>query len=98
MKEAKFSGNRVKVVEPCQHVRGNFLVPGWGCCRCRCYNGYQRTNCRNCGHPPCYETSSLEGHEALELQKIGGNPDLVGRWLAARIDRAVRPLDRRRMS
>lgn len=65
----------------CKHVRAKYVVPGWGCCRCRCYNGYQRETCRNCGHPPCYETSSKEGKEALELSPIGSNPILVRRWM-----------------
>ena len=65
----------------CKHVRGAHLVPGWGCCKCRCYNGYQRAACRNCGHPPCYETESPEGREALELREIGGDPDKVRDWL-----------------
>ncbi len=54
--------------ENCQHIRGEFIVPGWGCCQCRVYNGYQRTACRNCGHTPCYEATSKEGKEALALR------------------------------
>ena len=33
------------------------LMPGWGCCRCRVYNGLERRSCKNCGHVPCYPTS-----------------------------------------
>lgn len=29
------------------------LMPGWGCCRCRIYNGKQRAECRGCGHARC---------------------------------------------
>ena len=75
-------GQRPKVDSSCKHVRGDFLVPGWGCCKCHVYNGYQRTSCRNCGHGPCYETESREGKEALELRIIGGSPELVKKWLA----------------
>ncbi len=28
------------------------VLPGWGCCRCRTYNGLQREACRGCGHQP----------------------------------------------
>ena len=31
------------------------VLPGWGCCQCSGYNGYQRPACRHCGHPHCYE-------------------------------------------
>jgi hypothetical protein len=30
------------------------ILPGWGCCQCHVYNGYQRSSCRSCGHPHCY--------------------------------------------
>lgn len=29
------------------------VVPGWGCCRCRVYNGLQRKECKRCGHECC---------------------------------------------
>jgi hypothetical protein len=28
-------------------------MPGWGCCRCRTFNGLQRRECKRCGHTPC---------------------------------------------
>ena len=65
----------------CKHIRGEHLVPGWGCCYCRTYNGYQRRECRACGHVACYETGSQPGEEASELASIGSNPILVRRWL-----------------
>jgi hypothetical protein len=68
----------------CRHVRATHVVPGWGCCRCRCYNGYQRQVCRNCGHPRCYDTSGELGREAAELEKIGSDVDLVRAWMARR--------------
>ena len=78
----------------CKHVRSNFVVPGWGCCKCHIYNGYQRDVCRGCGHPPCYETTSVEGKEALELKPIGDNPDLVGEWLSRSEKNVPRSLTR----
>jgi hypothetical protein len=65
----------------CTHVRGSHVVPGWGCCACHVYNGYQHPNCRNCGHVSCYETESPLGKEAAELVPIGSNPTLLRRWL-----------------
>ena len=79
--------SREKIPDPpatCLHVRADHIVPGWGCCRCRCYNGYQRLECRNCGHPPCYETDSTLGREALELRPIGHRADLARAWLERR--------------
>jgi hypothetical protein len=29
------------------------LLPGWGCCKCRMYNGLQRDYCKSCGHVCC---------------------------------------------
>lgn len=72
------------VIEPCKHVRGRFVIPGWGCCKCRQYNGYQREQCLNCGHVPCYETESPEGKEAIELKPIGHDRVKVGDWLSAK--------------
>lgn len=31
------------------------IVPGWGCCQCRSYNGLQRHTCRVCNHRCCVE-------------------------------------------
>jgi len=66
----------------CIHVRGSHVVPGWGCCRCRCYNGYQRATCRSCGHPCCYDTKSREGREAAELRSIGHDLEQLSKWLS----------------
>lgn len=61
----------------CEHTRGRSIAPGWGCCKCHTYNGYQRTRCKTCGHKHCYEIESAKGKEALHLQTIGGDPALV---------------------
>ena len=29
------------------------VLPGWGCCQCRTYNGLQRSRCKICGHECC---------------------------------------------
>lgn len=68
----------------CRHVRLPHVVPGWGCCRCRTYNGYQRTSCRSCGHPPCYDREGKLGAEARAFAEVGTDPDKVIRLLAER--------------
>ena len=75
----------------CNHVRGSCAVPGWGCCKCSTYNGYQRFVCKDCGHNPCYELESEEGREALELRPIGNNPTLVREWMSRRGAQVERP-------
>jgi hypothetical protein len=30
------------------------VMPGWGCCKCKSYNGLQRQKCNWCGHECCY--------------------------------------------
>lgn len=37
-----------------------FVMPGWGCCKCRTYNSYDRPVCKACGHKPCYPPPSEE--------------------------------------
>lgn len=37
----------------CARIHSAHVMPGWVCCRCRGYNGLQRTECRNCGHTFC---------------------------------------------
>ena len=34
------------------------VMPGWGCCACRTYNGLQRKACKICGHECCVEKPS----------------------------------------
>jgi hypothetical protein len=78
--------SRVVVEVRCSHVRGPCVVPGWGCCRCRCYNGYQRAACRHCGHAPCYPTEGREGWEAAELRPIGHDREALRKWLVEHDD------------
>lgn len=39
--------------EGCTFFNSEFVMPGWGCCRCRVYNGLQRSHCKSCGHERC---------------------------------------------
>jgi hypothetical protein len=34
----------------CNYIGGSYILPGWGCCQCRAYNGLQRRECKHCGH------------------------------------------------
>lgn len=29
------------------------LMEGWGCCKCKTYNGMRRLVCKYCGNVPC---------------------------------------------
>lgn len=43
-------------IEKCKRIdKLPHLIPGWGCCQCHHYNGYQRVACRFCGHSFCYD-------------------------------------------
>jgi len=35
------------------------VMPGWGCCRDRVYNGLQRKHCKVCGHECCNPAKPL---------------------------------------
>ena len=37
----------------CTKINHPNLQPGFGCCKCKVYNGDQRTHCKNCDHPRC---------------------------------------------
>jgi hypothetical protein len=37
----------------CEKIDHPNIMPGWGCCKCRVYNGMQRIECKNCGHVSC---------------------------------------------
>ena len=39
--------------EGCVFVSTEGVMPGWGCCQCRVYNGLQRSHCRSCRHERC---------------------------------------------
>lgn len=39
--------------KPCEAIDDPLLMPGWGCCKCRVYNGVQRTECKSCSHKRC---------------------------------------------
>jgi hypothetical protein len=71
----------------CAHVRASHVVPGWKCCQCRTYNGYQRPWCRNCGHLACYDRGGLLGVEAAELAQIGSDRAKVFDWLEKRAEK-----------
>lgn len=58
------------------------LMPGWGCCQCRCYNGLQRPRCSKCGHERCNPDIPLP--EKYGLCNICGVPlDAVGKLKTA---------------
>jgi hypothetical protein len=37
----------------CVAIEHPNLMPGWGCCVCRTYNGNQRAECKWCQHKRC---------------------------------------------
>ena len=37
----------------CDEIDSSYVMPGWGCCKCRQYNGPQHSKCKSCGHVPC---------------------------------------------
>lgn len=38
----------------CQFIpESQYVMAGWGCCKCRMYNGVWRKECKGCQHPRC---------------------------------------------
>lgn len=48
----------------CERIGGTpdapSLAPGWGCCKCRIYNGDWRPFCKRCEHPYCGPAAKKE--------------------------------------
>lgn len=42
--------------EKCKTINHPNIMPGWGCCMCRTYNGIQRKQCKQCGHECCVDS------------------------------------------
>lgn len=48
------------------------IFPGWACCQCGRYQGYQRHACAACRHLPCYTV--LPGERLPRLRRqLGGD-------------------------
>lgn len=73
----------------CDFIVGTHVAMGWGCCRCRVYNGIQRAECKSCGvahHEPLtvrddsklglYEEDG--GTTKVEILKVDLDADGVG--------------------
>lgn len=48
----------------CDFIKSPNVAMGWGCCRCRVYNGIQRVNCKECGEPH-HEPLTVSGDCAI---------------------------------
>lgn len=51
------------------------VADGWGCCKCRTYNGEQRATCRNCSHLRCSpqgDSFEIRGGRVITRGVAGG--------------------------
>lgn len=44
------------------------LMPGYGCCQCKTYNGNNRSTCKTCNHQRCDNPKQL----LVPIQEEGG--------------------------
>jgi protein-tyrosine phosphatase len=58
----------------CSVLEGPGLMPGWGCCRCRQYNGNQRQECSHCGHERCIKKDMIDANEIIPGIYQGSKP------------------------
>lgn len=65
------------------HQQG--LFPGWLCCSCSVYNGYQRAACKQCGHAPCYTVKPGERLPITRREPWGVEIDEVDPPPSARV-------------
>jgi len=47
----------------CLSVAGNWIYPGWACCRCDYVNQEGRERCKDCGHTRCPEVFARDNTE-----------------------------------
>ena len=66
----------------CEAITGSHVMPGWGCCLCRGYNGIQRLYCRHCGHQRCDTVVLMPVDGPGKLVAI---TDMFDRWVVCRI-------------
>lgn len=51
----------------CIYIESDSVLPGWGCCKCRNYNGAWREKCLACGHQVCIELPADKVAESTEM-------------------------------
>lgn len=61
------------------------LMPGWGCCQCRGYNGLQRDNCRSCGHTCCANKPKPEEHGLCNVCGVPKGMNHIGHKLDTQV-------------
>jgi len=68
-------------VQKCEAIEHAHVMPGWGCCMCRTYNGLQNLTCRICKHPRC-DAWGLFGEAGGSVLIV--SPSALGWWAMAR--------------
>lgn len=56
----------------CDFVAGSHVAMGWGCCRCRVYNGIQREACKSCGVAHHEPLTVQDDHKFATYEEDGG--------------------------
>lgn len=54
--------------DTCERLNLPGVIPGWGCCQCKTYNGLHRFVCKYCEHEVC-EPGLKEVSEILEAME-----------------------------
>jgi hypothetical protein len=68
-----------------RHDHSPSAFPAWICCTCARYNGYQRSVCKGCGHPPCYTVRPGEKLPITRRESWGLEVDEVDPPPSARV-------------
>lgn len=51
----------------CTKIASDRVAPGWGCCRCKTYNGERLAVCRHCNVAQCQGAPAPAGSNVVEL-------------------------------
>lgn len=80
----------------CKFTATSYVMPGWGCCQCKVYNGMQRLQCKHCGHerrvidlPPGFVQ-----HTCGFAWDVADPPDVVKRGLCPCCHGNIKPVEK----
>lgn len=76
----------------CNYIEDTNVHPGWGCCRCRSYNGLQRDVCGRCGAPPCESLAAEIPSDLLRCPEcgLGFRPNFLDASVLTSLGKTVR--------
>jgi hypothetical protein len=54
----------------CKVIKHPNLMDGYGCCKCKTYNGDHRTHCKQCNHARCDSINTESNEDDSDVSEI----------------------------